>query len=74
MSTAKINKTDITISVGEKAQLKVSGTTVTPSWSVGNGSVVSVTSEGLVKGLKGGTTRVYAKVGEKTLECIVRVR
>ena len=74
VSAAKLNKTDFTISVGEKTQLKVTGTTASASWSVGNSAVASIASDGTVKGLKAGTTTAYAKVGSKTLECIVRVK
>ncbi len=74
VSAAKLNKTDFTISVGEKTQLKVTGTTASVSWSIGNSAVASIASDGTVKGLKAGTTTAYAKVGSKTLECIVRVK
>lgn len=74
VSGAKLNKTDFTISVGEKTQLKVTGTTASVSWSIGNSAVASIASDGTVTGLKAGTTTAYAKVGSKTLECIVRVK
>ena len=74
VSAAKLNKTDFTISVGEKTQLKVTGTTASVTWSIGNSAVASIASDGTVKGLKAGTTTAYAKVGSKTLECIVRVK
>ena len=74
VSGAKLNKTDFTISVGEKTQLKVAGTTAGVSWSVGNNSIASIGTDGTVTGLKAGTTTAYAKVGSKTLECIVRVK
>ena len=74
VSGAKLSKTDFTISVGEKTQLKVTGTTASVSWSIGNSAVASIASDGTVTGLKAGTTTAYAKVGSKTLECIVRVK
>lgn len=74
VSGAKLNKEDFTISVGEKTQLKVTGTTATVTWSIGNSAVASIGTDGTVKGLKTGTTTAYAKVGDRTLECIVRVK
>lgn len=74
VSGAKLNKEDFTITVGEKTQLKVTGTTAEVTWSVKDESIASVGSDGTVEGLKAGTTTAYAKVGDRTLECIVRVK
>lgn len=73
-SGAKLSKTDFTAGVGESVQLKVTGTNATVSWSVGNSGIASVSASGVVKGVKAGTTTVYAKVGSTTLECIVRIK
>lgn len=73
-SGAKLNKTDFTAGVGESVQLKVTGTDAAVSWSIGNSGIASVSASGVVKGVKAGTTTVYAKVGSTTLECIVRIK
>lgn len=74
VSNAKLSSTDFTLNVGESTRLRVSGTEVSATWSIGNSSVASISSNGTVKALKSGITTAYAKVGSKTLECIVRVR
>ena len=74
VSNARLSSTDFTLNVGETTRLRVSGTDASVSWSVGNNSIASISSNGTVKALKSGMTTAYAKVGNKTLECIVRVR
>ena len=69
-----LNKTDFTFgSLSEPAvQMKVSGTSSTPVWSIGNTSVATITEGGLVKPVGRGTTTITCKVDGQTLECIVR--
>ena len=71
---ATLNKEDMTLSVGELWPLKVRGYTGEVTWSVADPTVASVLSDGTVKGLKAGRTTVTAKVGDRTLKCIVRVK
>jgi hypothetical protein len=52
--------------------MKVSGTSSTPVWSIGNTSVATITEGGLVKPVGRGTTTITCKVDGQTLECIVR--
>ena len=73
-ANAKINKTDMTLAVGELYPLKISGYSGTVTWSVGDSSIASVNNDGTVKALKSGRTTVTAKVGDRTLSCIVRVK
>ena len=71
----KLNKTKVTITAGNKTQLKVSGTKKKVSWSVKNKKIATVSKKGLVKAIKKGTTFVYAKVsGKKKLHCKVIVK
>ncbi|MBO4594231.1 MAG: Ig-like domain-containing protein [Clostridia bacterium] len=64
-----------TISVDEEYQLEVIGADgAEVIWSADDKTVVSVSENGLVKGLKEGTTKVYAKIGERTLSCEITVR
>ena len=73
-ANAKINKTDMTLAVGELYPLKISNYSGTVTWSVGDSSIASVNTDGTVKALKSGRTTVTAKVGDRTLSCIVRVK
>lgn len=69
-----LNKTDFTAKVGERVQLKVSGTSSAVAWSIGNSNVASIDANGVVRGVHAGTTTAYAKVDGKVLECIVRIK
>ncbi len=71
---AKLNREDFTISVGELFAMKVKDYDGEVTWSVKDSSIASVLNDGTVKGLKAGRTTVTAKVGDRTLECIVRVK
>lgn len=73
-ANAALNKTDITITVGEMTALRVKNYEGTVTWTAENSSIVSVLSDGTIKGLKVGTTNVIATVGDRTLKCIVRVK
>ena len=73
-ANAKLNYTDVTISVGELLAMRVKNYDGTVTWSVADSSIASVLSDGTVKGLKSGRTNVTAKVGDRTLTCIIRVK
>ena len=64
---------DISISVNGGAPMEVLGTSAKIEWSTGDSSVATVDSDGYVKGVGRGMTRVIAKVEGQTLTCIVRV-
>ena len=72
-TSAALNKTDITIKVGEKAQLKVSGVTTALSWSSSNSGVATVASDGTVTGVGKGTATVTVSWDGNSQKCIVRV-
>ena len=74
VSNAALNKTDFTASVGESVTLKVTGTDAAVTWSIDDSSVASISGSGVVKGIKAGKTNAHAKVGGKTLTCIVRIK
>lgn len=74
LSALALNRTDFTLSIGESFRLKAEPEVEGIIWSAEDGSVVSVTEEGLVTGLSKGKTTVTARLGEKELECIVFVR
>jgi hypothetical protein len=64
---------DISISVNGGAPMEVLGTDSTIQWSTEDSSIATVDSDGYVKGVSSGATKVIAKVDGQTLTCIVRV-
>ena len=73
--TVKLNKKKVTLTKGYTCQLKVKGTSKKVKWSSSNKSVASVSSKGLVKAKKAGTTKIKAAVkGGKTYTCKVTVK
>lgn len=73
-SKVKINKKSATVTKGEKVQLKISGTTKKVTWKSADKKVATVSSKGLVKGVKQGTTTVTATVEKKTFTCKITVK
>ena len=74
VSGAKLNRSDFTLGYsGEKFQIKLSGTEATPTWSIDNANVASISADGTVTALANGTTTVRCKVGSRELTCVVRV-
>jgi hypothetical protein len=71
----KLNKTKVTLCVGQTAKLKVTNSDSTVTWKSSDPSVATVTSSGKVKGKKsGGTCTITATVGKKSVKCKVTVR
>lgn len=70
----KLNKKSLTLKVGEKASLKISGTKQNVFWSSGQKKVVSVNKKGVVTAKKKGTATITAKVGTKKYQCKVTVK
>lgn len=70
----KLNKKNVTVTVGKTVKLKVTGTKKKVKWSSSKKAVCTVSKSGLVKGKKAGTATVKAKVGSKTLKCKVKVK
>lgn len=68
-----LNREDFTLPVGQKWQLKVSGTSSTVTWSIADTSIATIASDGTVTGVSKGVTTATAKVDGQTLECIVRI-
>lgn len=64
----------LTICVGSKSQLFVTGTAKKPKWKSSNPKVVKVNKKGVVTGKKLGKATITAKVGKKTLKCKVSVK
>ena len=74
-ATVKINKKSASIYVGETVELKLSGAKRV-SWSSSNKKVATVTSKGVVKGIKKGTCKVTGKDKKtgKKYTCSVTVK
>lgn len=72
--TLSLNKTDFTFSAlnNPAVQMKVNGTSSTPTWSIGNTAVATISADGVVKPVGSGTTTITCTVDGQTLTCIVR--
>ena len=69
-----LNKTDFTFSAKDNpsVQMKVIGTSSTPTWSIGDTSVATISADGVVKPVGSGHTTITCTVDGQTLTCIVR--
>lgn len=69
-----LNKTDFTFSAKDNpsVQMKVNGTSSTPTWSIGDTSVATISADGVVKPVGSGRTTITCTVDGQTLTCIVR--
>ena len=72
--TLSLNKTDFTFSAlsNPSVQMKVNGTSSTPTWSIGNTAVATISADGVVRPVGSGTTTITCTVDGQTLTCIVR--
>lgn len=73
-SKMKLDKTKVTLRVGESTKLKVKGATKTVKWSSSEKKVATVTQKGVVTAKKVGTAKIYAKVSGKKFTCKVTVK
>lgn len=73
-AAVKLNRTSLTMNVGDTSQLKINGTSKKVSWSSNKSSVASVNSKGKVTAKKEGTATISAKVSGKTYKCNVTVK
>lgn len=65
---------DVSIKVGEKPPMKVTGTDSAVTWSVADTAIATVDANGTVTGVASGTTTLTAAVDGQTLTCTIRVR
>lgn len=72
-AAVKLSKKSITVKVGKKYKLKLKGTKKAPKWSSANKKIAKVNKKGVVKGIKAGKTKVFAKLGKKKYTCKVKV-
>ena len=74
-SGLSLNKTDFTIPVGDPdVQLTVSGGSGSYTWVSQDPAIASVTDDGLVKAVAGGTVNILVSDGNHKGTCIVRVK
>ncbi|MBO4921757.1 MAG: Ig-like domain-containing protein [Lachnospiraceae bacterium] len=72
-AAAKLNKTEVTIEIGERKKVKVKGTTKTVKWKSSDKSIATVTKRGNIDAKAKGECIVTATVGKKKLKCKVTV-
>lgn len=73
-ATVKLNKTKVSLYVGEKVTLKMIGTSAKPTFTSSNKSVATVSKTGKVTTKKVGTATITAKVKGKSYKCKVTVK
>lgn len=69
-----LNKSSITLSVGEQKQLTLKGTKKKVTWKSGNKKIATVTNKGKVTGKAVGKTTITAKSNGKKYKCKVTVK
>ena len=72
-AATKLNKSKITLNVGDTYKLKLSGSGSEVKWSSSDKSVATV-SKGKVKAIAGGSAVIKASVGKKQYQCSVTVK
>ncbi len=69
-----LNREDMTLHVGEKFQLKLTGVTTALTWSSSNASVATVDGSGNVTAVAPGNATVTVSWDGASMSCIVRVK
>lgn len=72
--TVKLNKTKLSMHIGDAYKLKVKGTKSKVKWTSSNKKVAGISSKGKVYAKKIGSSTITAKVKSKRLKCRVRVK
>lgn len=70
----KLNKTNVTLYVGQTMKLKIKGTNKKVTWSSSDKKVVKVNKNGKITAIKKGKANITAKVGGKKYTCKVNVK
>lgn len=73
-SKTRINKSEISLFVGETYKLNVKGTNDTVEWNSSDKNIASVSSKGKVKAKKGGKVIISALVNDVAYSCEVTVK
>jgi hypothetical protein len=69
----KPNTTNISVRVGQMYQLKITGSSETPVWTSSNKKIVTVDSNGKIKGVKEGEATITSKVSEISYTTKIKV-
>lgn len=72
-ATIKLNKKSLTLEVGGSYALKLKNSKSKVKWSTANSKVAKVNKKGRVLAQGAGSTKIYAKVGDKKYACKVKV-
>lgn len=72
-AAVKISSKSVTLTAGQKKQLKVTGTKKKVKWSSDKKKVATVNQKGVVTAKSAGTAKITAKVGSKKYTCTVKV-
>lgn len=73
-TTVKIDKSKVTLYVGQTYSLKITGTSDTVTWTTSKKSVAKVSSSGKVTAMNAGKATITATVNKKKYTCNVTVK
>ncbi len=75
-ASLKLSQKSISVEAGKTKTIKatVTGKSKTVKWTSSNKKVATVSSKGVVKGIKKGTCKITAKANGKTKTCTVKVK
>lgn len=73
-SGIRLNKSNLTLQIGEAAKLKILGTKNPVSWTSSNNLVAYVSINGNVIAKKSGSTTIIATINHKKVKCNVNVK
>lgn len=69
----ELNKSSVTLNVGQKTTLKNTGTAKKVKWSSSKSGIATVSQKGVVTAKKAGKTTITVKAGKKVAKCTVTV-
>lgn len=73
-AAVKLNRKSLTLTEGQSATLKLTGTKKKVTWKSSKKSVATVTQKGKVRAKSAGSAVITAKYGKKSKKCTVTVR
>ncbi len=73
IESPRINRKNVTLTIGEMAKVSVRGTKLPVVWSSNNSKIASVNQNGMITAHKIGTTKIRTRVRGKLLTCKVNV-